>query len=318
MASITTFFGTQGGGGGGISGSGAAGQVAFFNGASSIDSDPLLLYDDTADTFTVGSTTNGTARLNVQGFGAGASAPDRGIAIADLNGTEVFSVGDSGKMYLNATKADESLSNNVIIGDGFTGLSVTTLSNSVITGAGAARYVTGGSDSVILGREAYQRRGGGTQQVNNPTDCIAIGREARSGASSGTVTNEIVIGAGAIGGGSNTVTIGNSLTTYATIGGNSTLEATNISAINQLSANIVRVNQGGIEPSNTNGFKIGNQVTDKIAFWAKTPIAQPSTSVGSATVASPGAGNTIKTDDTFDGYTLAQVVKALRNIGVLA
>ena len=88
MASITTFFGTQGGGGGGISGSGAAGQVAFFNGASSIDSDPLLLYDDTADTFTVGSTTNGTARLNVQGFGAGASAPDRGIAIADLNGTE--------------------------------------------------------------------------------------------------------------------------------------------------------------------------------------------------------------------------------------
>ena len=310
MASITTFFGTQGGGG--ISGSGAAGQVAFFNGASSIDSDPLLLYDDTSDTFTVGSTTNGTARLNVQGFGAGASAPDRGIAIADLNGTEVFSVGDSGKMYLNATKADESLSSNVIIGDGFTGLSATTLSNSVITGAGAARYVTGGSDSIIFGRDAYQRRGAGTQQVNNPTDCIAIGREARSGASTGTVTNEIVIGAGAIGSGSNTVTIGNSSTTDIFFLGNSS-----ITVNNNVLATGIRVNTGGIEPSNANGFKIGNQATDKIAFWAKTPIAQPDTSVGSATVASPGAGNTIKTDDTFDGYTLAQVVRALRNIGVL-
>lgn len=310
MASITTFFGTQGGGG--ISGSGAAGQVAFFNGASSVGSDPLLLYDDTADTFTVGSTTNGTARLNVQGFGAGASAPDRVIAIADLNGTEVFSVGDSGKMYLNATKADESLSNNVIIGDGFTGLSAATLSNSVITGAGAARYVTGGSDSIILGRGAYQNRGGGSQQVNNPTDCIVIGREARSGSNNGTVTNEIVIGAGAIGSGSNTVTIGNSATTDIFFLGNSSITVNN----NVLTTGI-RVNTGGIEPSNANGFKIGNQATDKIAFWAKTPIAQPSTSVGSATFASPGAGNTVKTDDTFDGYTLAQVVRALRDIGLL-
>lgn len=47
-------------------------------------------------------------------------------------------------------------------------------------------------------------------------------------------------------------------------------------------------------------------------------IYQETTGVGSATVASPGAGNTIKTDDTFDGYTLQQVVKALRNLGILA
>ena len=315
MASITTFFGTQGGGG--ISGSGAAGQVAFFNGASSIDSDPLLLYNDTADTLTIGSTTDGAARLNVQGFGAGASAPDKGLAVADLNGTEVFSVGDNGRIYANATKADESLSGNIIIGDEFTGESVTTLSGSVVAGPGAAKFTTGGADSIIFGKDAYQRRGAGTQQVNNPTDCIVIGREARSGASTGTVTNEIVIGAGATGFGSNTVTIGNSLTTYAIIGGNSTLEATNMSAVNELAANIVRVNQGGIEPSNVAGFKIGNQTTDKIAFWAKTPIVQPTTAGGSATVSSPGAGNTIKTDDTFDGYTLAQVVRALRNIGIL-
>lgn len=47
-------------------------------------------------------------------------------------------------------------------------------------------------------------------------------------------------------------------------------------------------------------------------------IYQETTGVGTATYASPGGGNTVKTDDTFDGYTLQQVVKALRNLGILA
>lgn len=47
-------------------------------------------------------------------------------------------------------------------------------------------------------------------------------------------------------------------------------------------------------------------------------IYQQTTGVGSATFASPGAGSTVKTDDTFDGYTLQQIVRALRNTGLLA
>ena len=66
------------------------------------------------------------------------------------------------------------------------------------------------------------------------------------------------------------------------------------------------------------GLRIGSAGTSLLAFWGATPIVQPTTAVASATVASPGGGNTIKTDDTFDGYTLAQIVKALRNIGALA
>jgi hypothetical protein len=66
------------------------------------------------------------------------------------------------------------------------------------------------------------------------------------------------------------------------------------------------------------GTKIGYATTQKFAFWNKTPIVQPTTAIASATVASPGGGINIKTDDTFDGYTIAQVVKALRNIGILA
>jgi hypothetical protein len=68
----------------------------------------------------------------------------------------------------------------------------------------------------------------------------------------------------------------------------------------------------------TTGTKIGATTSQKLSFWNATPIVQPTTAVSSATVASPGGGTNIKTDDTFDGYTIAQVVKALRNAGLLA
>jgi len=68
----------------------------------------------------------------------------------------------------------------------------------------------------------------------------------------------------------------------------------------------------------TTGTKIGATTSQKLSFWNATPIVQPTTAVASATVASPGGGTNLKTDDTFDGYTIAQVVKALRNAGLLA
>lgn len=67
----------------------------------------------------------------------------------------------------------------------------------------------------------------------------------------------------------------------------------------------------------TTGTKIGTATTQKLAFWNKTPIVQPDTSIAQATYSS-GAGTNLTTGDTFDGYTIAQVVKALRNSGLLA
>ena len=67
----------------------------------------------------------------------------------------------------------------------------------------------------------------------------------------------------------------------------------------------------------TTGSKIGTATTQKLAFWNATPIVQPTTAVAAATVVS-GTGGNVKHDDTFDGYTLEKIVKALRNIGLLA
>jgi hypothetical protein len=67
----------------------------------------------------------------------------------------------------------------------------------------------------------------------------------------------------------------------------------------------------------TNGTKIGTATNEKLSFWNATPIAQPTTAVTAATLVS-GGGTNIKEDCTFDGYTIGQVVKALRNAGLLS
>lgn len=67
----------------------------------------------------------------------------------------------------------------------------------------------------------------------------------------------------------------------------------------------------------TTGTKLGTSASQKIGFWNATPIVQPTTAVGSATFV---ANTSLIANDTatFDGYTIGKVVKALRNIGILA
>jgi hypothetical protein len=62
---------------------------------------------------------------------------------------------------------------------------------------------------------------------------------------------------------------------------------------------------------------LGNATTNKIAFWNKTPIVQPTTAIAAATFVTNTSG-ILNDSATFDGYTIGQVVKALRNIGILA
>jgi len=67
----------------------------------------------------------------------------------------------------------------------------------------------------------------------------------------------------------------------------------------------------------TTGTKIGTATSQKLAFWNATPIVQPTTAVAGATRVG-GGGATVTDTDTFGGYTIAQVVQALRNTGILA
>lgn len=67
----------------------------------------------------------------------------------------------------------------------------------------------------------------------------------------------------------------------------------------------------------TTGTKIGTATSQKLGFWNTTPIIQPTTGVGTATFTA-NSGTAVNDASTFDGYTIKQVVKALRNAGLLA
>jgi hypothetical protein len=74
---------------------------------------------------------------------------------------------------------------------------------------------------------------------------------------------------------------------------------------------------GNIVIDTTTGTKIGTSTSQKIGLWNATPIVQPTTSVAAAAFVA-NSGPNIHQSSTFDGYTVEQVVKALRNIGILA
>jgi hypothetical protein len=84
------------------------------------------------------------------------------------------------------------------------------------------------------------------------------------------------------------------------------------------SAGVLQVaDAGNITVGTTTGTKIGTATTQKLGFWDKTPVVQPTTGIsGAAFVAD--SGGSIHPSSTFDGYTIAQVVAALRQLGILA
>lgn len=82
------------------------------------------------------------------------------------------------------------------------------------------------------------------------------------------------------------------------------------------SASMTLIDAYDINLGTTTGTKLGT-VTQKLGIWGATPIVQPTTAVAAATFV---ANTSLIANDTatFDGYTIGQVVKALRNIGLLA
>lgn len=67
----------------------------------------------------------------------------------------------------------------------------------------------------------------------------------------------------------------------------------------------------------TTGTKIADATNQKLSFWNATPIIQPTTTVSASTFVTNTSG-ILNDTATFDGYTIGQIVKALRNMGILA
>jgi hypothetical protein len=224
---------------------------------------------------------NGVANLTI-GAAAGELYTGSNAVFLGLN---------SGKVATNGTDI-VSVGNAALF-------ALTSGSKNTAIGVTAGGGITNTSDNTFVGYNAGRYRASGTDANTNSIQGVYVGSGTKSVAAGGA-TNEIVIGYNAVGAGSNSVTLGHTTVTNTYLRGNINL-----------------VDGGNVVADTTTGTKIGTATTQKLALWNKTPIAQPTTAISGATISSPGAGNVIKTDDTFGGYTLAQVVQALINVGIL-
>lgn len=67
---------------------------------------------------------------------------------------------------------------------------------------------------------------------------------------------------------------------------------------------------------NTTGSKIG-QSTSRLSFYGITPVSQPTNATGVASRVASGA-TAVTITDTYDGYTIAQFIRAVRTTGLVA
>lgn len=114
---------------------------------------------------------------------------------------------------------------------------------------------------------------------------------------------------------------GSKITFYITLTGTNTLTQTMIlegnGGVSILAGNLVFADTRNIQVNTGTGTKIGTATGQKIGFWNQTPTIQPTTAHAAATFVA-GAGTAVNDASTFDGYTMKQVVRALRTIGLLA
>lgn len=151
---------------------------------------------------------------------------------------------------------------------------------------------------------------------NNTTELLRIGDSLNSG------VDTAIWGAGNSGSGNYAMRFGS---TYCYINGSSdTRIMVNGSGIITCSSTTATMTQGitisdgkNINFSSTTGTKIGGTTSDKLAFWNKTPIVQPTTSVTAAAFVANTSG-TLNDSATYGGYTIGQIAAALKNIGLLA
>ena len=134
----------------------------------------------------------------------------------------------------------------------------------------------------------------------------AGGALALKGSTSGTATLQTAAAAGAV-----TVTLPAVTDTLAVLGANTFTGAQTLSDVD-------------IVLGTTTGTKFGTATTQKLGFYAATPVAQQATTGTTTGFTAGGPANGVHADSTFTGnsgtkaYTVGDIVRALKNLGLLA
>jgi hypothetical protein len=205
-----------------LGGAVSIGQVAFGTAAGVIGGDAGLFWDNVNKRLGVGTSTP-TARLHVQASGALSSD----IAFRVRNSTDTFDIiraqGD-GQVFvgLQAGNVNTGAANTA---NGFQALqNNTTGSSNTVYGFQALRASVTGNNNTANGHNAGRFIADGITDNTITNNSVFLGSGTKALANN--QTNQIVIGHNAIGAGSNTVTLGNTLIIKTILRG--TLNAANL------------------------------------------------------------------------------------------
>lgn len=218
------------------------------------------------------------------GYWAGKSLTD-GLYSVLIGEGAGYSITTSINNFMLGTNTGWNLDGSDNIGIGaFVMYYSTTATDSVVIGSGAG-FHTDGSGNVVIGSGAGDVAAGG---------CVFIGYQAGRSESN-----------------PNTLHISNTDTATPLIYGDFSTPALTFNGT-------VTIADGyNLASGTTTGMKLGTSTSQKLGVWNATPIVQPTTGVAAATFTA-NAGTAVNDASTFDGYTVGQVVKALRNIGLFA
>jgi len=329
--------------------SGPIGRVLFQNGSNLLGQDSALFWDNTNKRLGVGATPDTSTRLDVRAQGA--LSTDIGLRVRNsANTANILTVNGKGQIWANgsgaistntsfgelALNSNTSGTNNTAFGYN-AGQANLTGTYNVFLGLGAGQNGTTAASSIFIGTNAGQNSNanngifiGQSTSLTGGLGTVAIGYVAGAGTGTHNISLGYQSGLGMTTGSTN-IHIGyRTVTSGITTGNNNTIiggcvvgAVSNNVAISDGAGNKVlwfdSVNAmvSDLKIDTVTGIKIGTTTAQKLSFWNATPIVQPTTAVASA-VFVVGAGTAVNTASTFDGYTLAKVVKALRNTGILA
>lgn len=175
------------------------------------------------------------------------------------------------------------------------------VSNSLATGLGAANqfYIVNASNQGMF-FDNSGNFGFGTASQSARIHSVSTGIPLRLGYNS---TNYLDVYSSNVG-----------IITFDATGNGSSLLFADSAKFNEL---VTHAEGANIATGTTTGSIVATTTSQKLGFWGTTPIVQPTTAVSAATFVANTTSNFVYQESTFDGYTIQQVVKALRNAGLL-
>jgi hypothetical protein len=272
-------------GGGGASVAGSDTEIQF-NDDGALGASADLTWDDTGKVLGVAGDIDlddgGTFTTTLQTVTATAN---RTISFPDATGTVALVAGSNGQLTYNSSGAQAGLSTLTTDGTDvtLTGRFISSLNGAASEPPGTftGTWFTGGTATTTKPQLLIEPTG--TTSTAWSTSGTGLGVNATSGFS-GLLADLQLNGTSEWAFGTTALTVG---------------DANNIAV------------------GTTTGTKIGTAASQKLAFWNKTPVAQPTTGISEAAFVADSGGS-IHPTSTFGGYTIAQIAQALIDVGILA